>query len=148
MLLKAEAFYSLPRLPETTLYMKRSPRVLQFYILQGYPYRKETFIPEKKFYTQKAKRSLSTSNYPTVHIHVCYKTFQRHFSLQSFQTFSNSRQFYMHPGIPPYYSILQLECIFYTSTGLHRNSTEYQLRHYKLPTSSKKGRCCSLGYFQ
>ena len=58
-------------------------------------------------------------------------------AFQSFKAFSHSRQFYMLPvlqGIPPYYSILQLECIFYTSTGLHRNSTEYQLRHYKLQT--------------
>ena len=51
---------------------------------------------------------------------------------QSFMTFSLSRKYFIHPGIPPYYSILQLECIFCTSTGFHRNSTEYQLRHYIL----------------
>ena len=45
-----------------------------------------------------------------------------------------SRQYYMYPWILTFYSILQLECIFYISTGLHRNSPEYQLRHYKLQT--------------
>ena len=54
--------------------------------------------------------------------------------------FSLSRQYYVHPGIPPSstnsttYSILQLECIFYMLAGFHRNSTKYQLRHYKLQT--------------
>ena len=31
------------------------------------------------------------------------------------------------PGNPPHSSILQLECIFYSSIGFHRNSTGYQL---------------------
>ena len=55
------------------------------------------------------------------------------------------------PGFPPHYSILQLECIFYTSTGFHKNSTEYQLRHYKHSTnfhSSKKGRCYDMGHVE
>ena len=76
------------------------------------------------------------------YFHSFYKTFQRHsrhFSCKTFQGHfrysrhfrhsSHSRQYFIHPGIPPYYSILQLECIFYTSTGFHRNSTEYQLGH-------------------
>ena len=33
----------------------------------------------------------------------------------------------VHPGIPPHFSIPQLECIFYTSTGSTRNFIEYQL---------------------
>ena len=42
---------------------------------------------------------------------------------QTFKTFSHSRQILPTselPGIPPYYSILWLECIFYTSAGFHR----------------------------
>ena len=58
-------------------------------------------------------------------------------TFQSFMTFQPSRQFYnvpVSPGNPPHSSILRLECIFYSSIGFHRNSTEYQLgnyRHYK-----------------
>ena len=86
-----------------------------------------------------------------------FQRFQIFQTFQSFMTSSLSRQYFMFqylpvpPGFPPHYSILQLECIFYifyTSTGFHRNSTEYQLRHYKHSTnfhSSKKGRCCDIG---
>ena len=58
------------------------------------------------------------------------------------------------PGNPPYSSILRLECIFYifykfySSIGLHRNSTEYQLNNTNILQtlhSSKKGRCCDIG---
>ena len=58
--------YSLPkRLPETAFYMKKSKGFFKFYILFRYPYRRQRafqsrFNPEKKFYIQKAKRSLST----------------------------------------------------------------------------------------
>ena len=107
---------------------------------------KETFITEKKFYTQKARRSSSTSNHPTrpskgipgipatrpskdiPDIPVIH-------DIQPFQAILHasrtSRHYYIHPGIPPFYSILQLECMFYISIGFHRDSTEYQLRHYK-----------------
>ena len=46
----------------------------------------------------------------------------------------NSTMFQYLQGNPPHSSILRLECIFYSSIGFHRNSTEYQLgnyRHYK-----------------
>ena len=48
-------------------------------------------------------------------------------------------------AILQYSSILQLECIFYSSIGFHRNSTEYQLGNYRhYIHSSKKGRCCDI----
>ena len=70
--------------------------------------------------------------------------FQRHSSLSRHSSlFSLSRQFFkfyivpISPGIPPHSSILQLECIFYSSIGFHRNSTEYQLNNtnYKHSTN-------------
>ena len=132
-------------------------------------------LPETSFYMQKTKSSLIDTTYcgqrdlhsrkEILHsegkeIFEYYKTFQRHSRHSSHKTFqghsrhsshswhfSLSRQHYMHPGIPPFYSILQLECTFYTSTGFHRNSSEYQLRHYITTNfhSSKKGRCCIIG---
>ena len=82
-LLKAEAFHSLTRLPETIFYMKRSTRILQFYILQGYPYRKEILHLEGKKIFEYFQSSCST--------HPCMlqdlpKAFQ------TFRTFSHSRQ--------------------------------------------------------
>ena len=62
------------------------------------------------------------------------ETFQTFQSFMTFQPFSLSRQFYnapVSPGNPPHSSILRLECIFYSSIGFHRNSTEYQLGNYK-----------------
>ena len=99
-LLETEAFCSLTRLPEITFYMKESYRILQFYILQGCPYRKEILHSEGKEIFEYFQLSCS--------IHPCMlqdlpKAFQ------TFKTFSHSRQLYMLPelpGIPPYYSIL------------------------------------------
>ena len=109
------------------------------------------------------------------YIHSSYKTFQRHSRHSSHKTFQGHSRYSRYSRhswysafqallhipvlpvpssasrVPPHYSILQLECIFYifyTLTGFHRNSTEYQLRHSKHSTdfhSSKKGRCCDIG---
>ena len=113
------------------------------------PEDRELFNPEIQFYMQKAKRSSSTSIHPArpskgipdildipdIPV-IC-----------DIQTLQSILHVPVPPGILPHYSILQLECIFYTSAGFHRNSTEYQLRHYKHSTSfhsSKKGRCCNI----
>ena len=82
-LLEAEAFHSLTRLPETTFYMKKSTRILQFCILRGYPYRKEILHLEGKEIFEYFQSSYST--------HPCMlqdlpKAFQ------TFRTFSHSRQ--------------------------------------------------------
>ena len=70
------------------------------------------------------------------------ETFQTFQSFMTFQPFSLSRQFYnapVSPGNPPHSSILRLECIFYSSIGFHRNSTEYQLNNYKHYILQRKG---------
>ena len=93
------------------------------------------FKPRIQFYMQKTKSSSNTlQNLP--------KAFQPQdltraiWTFQSFMTFSLSRQI-LHSSSA--YSILQLECIFYILTGLHRNSTEYQLGHYyKLQTFKER----------
>ena len=122
-LLQAEAFYSLTRPPETTFHMKE---ILQDSSILHY----KGSLSRKLFYIQKAKRSSidSTyrrqrdfqSNHPAVHIHVCYKAFQRHY--RTFKTFIHSKAI-LHASrtskVPPHYSILQPECIFYTSVGFH-----------------------------
>ena len=72
-------------------------------------------LSRKLFYIQKAKRSSidSTyrrqrdfhSNHPAVHIHVCYKAFQRHY--RTFKTFIHSKAI-LHASrtsrVPPHYS--------------------------------------------
>ena len=61
--------------------------------------------------------------------HSSRKTFQRHsrYSRHSSHSWhsSLSRHFYKFQLFP---GILQLECIFYSLIGFHRNSTEYQLK--------------------
>ena len=100
---------------------------------------KELF--ECYYYIQRAKRPSFQKRNSThrrqgdlLEVHPCVlqdlpKAFQIFQTFQSFMTFSLSRQYYVHPGIPPNstsstnsttYSILQLECIFYTSTGFHK----------------------------
>ena len=83
---------------------------------------KTVSYPESSSTCKKTKSSSST-------LQDLPKAFQ---TSQSFMAFSLARQYYMHLRIPPSYSIFQLECIFYILTGFHRNSTEYQLGHYKL----------------
>ena len=62
-------------------------------------------------------------------------TFQTFQSFMTFQPFQAILQVSVSPGNPPHYSILRLECIFYSSIGFHRNSTECQLNNYKDPTN-------------
>ena len=144
--------YSLPqRLPETAFYTKKSKGFFKFYILLGYPSRtpysmqkteSSSSSPEIKFYIQKAKRSLSTSFHPTRPSKGIPGIPAARPSkgipdipdipvIHDIQPPKAILHVPVPPGFPPFYSILQLECIFYTSTGFHRNSTEYQLRHYK-----------------
>ena len=65
------------------------------------------------------------------------KAFQTFQSFMTFQPLQAILQVPVSPGNPPHSSILQLECIFYifykfyNSIGFHRNSTEYQLKHYR-----------------
>ena len=59
------------------------------------------------------------------------KAFQTFQSFMTFQPLQAILQVPVSPGNPPHSSILQLECIFYSSIGFHRNSTEYQLNKYK-----------------
>ena len=56
-----------------------------------------------------------------------FRTFQSFMTFQPFQAILQILQVPVSPGNPPHSSILQLECIFYSSIGFHRNSTEYQL---------------------
>ena len=60
-----------------------------------------------------------------------FQTFQTFQSFITFQPFQAILQVPVFPGNPTHSSILQLECIFYSSIGFHRNSTEYQLNNYK-----------------
>ena len=64
-------------------------------------------------------------------------TFQSFMTFQPFQAILQILQVPVSPGNPPHSSILQLECIFYSSIGFHRNSTEYQLNNtnYKHSTN-------------
>ena len=71
----------------------------------------------------------------------------------TFQPFQAILQVPVSPGNSPHYSILQLECIFYSSIGFHRKLHRVpvgQYKHYKLQTlhSSKKGRCCDIGHVE
>ena len=124
--------------------MKKSKGFFKFYILHSGTHtelhatcrRQRALHPiQKRHSTYRRQRDLRVHPFILQDLPKAFQTFQ------SFVTFSLSRQYYVHPGIPPNstsstnsttYSILQLECIFYTSAGFHRNSTEYQLRHYKL----------------
>ena len=108
--------------------------------LQGYPYRN---LPESNSTYKKTKSSLIDTTYRGQRdlqsrkeiLHIEDKEIFKYF-----HSFCSTHPCMLQdipvlpvlPGIPPHYSILQLECIFYTSTSFHRNSTEYQLGHYKL----------------
>ena len=91
-----------------------------------------------------------------------FQTFQTFQSFQSFQTFRTFQSFMtfqpfqailqipVSPGNPPQYSILRLECIFYSSIGFHRKLHrvpvgQLQTLQTKNIHSSKKGRCCDIG---
>ena len=136
MLLETEPFHSLLSLPETSFYSKRSSRILQIH----------------SFY----KGSQPIINF-TTRINSTFKTFQRHpghSRHSSHSRASTSRhpkgstlslhspnrmpilQFYKNPGFQPYQLV---------ST---ENSTEYQLKLSTRPSTSKKGRCCDISYFQ
>ena len=75
-LLEAEAFHSLTRLPETTFYTKRSTRILQFCILQGYPYRKEILHSEGKEIFKYFQSSYKT--FQRLSRHPSHKTLKGH----------------------------------------------------------------------
>ena len=104
---------------------------------------KETFIPEKKFYTQKARRSSSTSNHPTrpskgiPDIPVIH-------DIQPFQVVlhaSRDSTFLQHS--PARMHILHFD---WFTQKLHQVPVEtLQTTNFQ---SSKKGRCCNIGYFQ
>ena len=66
-----------------------------------------------------------------------FRTFQLFMTFQPFQAILQFYKVPVSPGNPPHYSILQLECIFYSSIGFHRNSTKYQLNNtnYKHSTN-------------
>ena len=116
-----------------------------YYIPEG----KETFIPKRNS-THRRQGDL-------LEIHPCvlqdipvitdtpetFRTFQSFMTFQPFQAILQILQCSIaSPGNPPYSSILQLECIFYnfySSIGLHRNSTEYQLNNYKHYILQRKG---------
>ena len=112
----------------------RRQRALRVLLL--HPEGKETFSPEKKFYTWKARRS---SRNPSMYTTKTFQAFQPQDLSKAFQSFMTFQplqailQIPVSPGNPPHSSILQLECIFYifckfySSIGFHRNSTEYQL---------------------
>ena len=70
-----------------------------------------------------------------------FQTFQTFQSFMTFQPFQAILQVPVSPGNPPHSSIFQLECIFYSSIGFHRNSTEYQLdnTNYKHYILQRKG---------
>ena len=49
-----------------------------------------------------------------------FRTFQSFMTFQPFQAILQILQVPVSPGNPPHSSILQLECIFYSSIGFHR----------------------------
>ena len=76
-----------------------------------------------------------------------FQIFQTFQSFQSFQTFQSFRTFQsfmtfepiqailqvpVPPGNPPHSSILQLECIFYSSIGFHRKLHRVPVEQYEL----------------
>ena len=80
-----------------------------------------------------------------------FRTFQSFMTFQPFQAILQILQVPVSPGIPPHSSILQLECIFYSSIGFHRKLHRVpveQLQTLQTLHSSKKGRCCDIGQFR
>ena len=69
------------------------------------------------------------------------KTFRTFQSFMTFQPFQAFLQVPVPPGIPPHYSILQLECIFYifykfySSIGFHRKLHRVPVEQYKHSTN-------------
>ena len=141
------ALQSSQRLPETAFYMKKSKGFFKFYILHSTwvpiqnsksrtPEEKELFDPESNS-THRRQRDLRV--HPFI-LQDLPKAFPDIPDIPDIPVIRDIQppQAILHvpvpPGFSPHYSILQLECIFYTSAGFHRNSTEYQLRHYKLQT--------------
>ena len=74
-----------------------------------------------------------------------FQTFQTFQSFMTFQPFQAILQVPVSPGIPPHSSILQLECIFYSSIGFHRKLHRVPVEQLQMLHSSKKGRCCDIG---
>ena len=76
--------------------------------------RPSTGIPVLQWHSRHSWHSAFRHYYMFQHTPVCSNTFQY------IPVCSSAIQYLpVHPGIPPHYSILQLECIFYTSTGFH-----------------------------
>ena len=115
---------------------ENSPSRIQFYM-------QKTKRSSTTTTTYRGQRNLHSSTRNSMHrrqgdlleIHPC--------NLQDHpKTFQPLQAILQVPGI------LQLECIFYSSIGFHRNSTEYQLMlqtFLQTLHSSKKGRCCDIG---
>ena len=124
---------------ETSFYMQKTKSSLILHT-EG----KETFTPEKKFYTQKARRSLSTSNHLTR-------------PSKGIPAVRHSKSI---PDIPVIHDIQPFQAILHTSrdsTLLQHSSTRMHILHFdwfpqklhRVPVeilqtlhSSKKGRCC------
>ena len=146
----------------TTVHPENSPSRIQFYMQKTKSsssttsYRgQRTFIPEKKFYAWKARRS---SRNPSVF----YRTFQTFQSFQSFQSFQTFQSFMT---FQPFQAILQCSSISRESTPFQHSPIRMHIlqilqfdwfpqklhpvpvEQYKLQTlhSSKKGRCCDIG---
>ena len=114
-----------------------------------------TFIPEKKFYTQKARRSSSTSNHPT----------RPSTGITGIPATRPSKGI---PDIPVIHDIQPFQAILHASRDstllqhsparmyiLHFDWFTQKLHHVPVETlqttnlqSSKKGRCCNISYFQ
>ena len=168
--------HSSQRLPELLFYTQKSYKILQAPIpapilhvhitLQSREFSIQNPIlhAEDKelfeYYSPVSRNSTHRRQGDLLEMHPCvYMTFQAtpvapetFRTFQSFMTFQPSRQFYnvpVSPGNPPHSSILQLECIFYSSIGFHRKL--HRLPVGQLQTlrtfihSSKKGRCCDIG---
>ena len=59
-----------------------------------------------------------------------FQTFRTFQSFMTFQPFQAILQVPVSPGNPPHYSILQIECIFYSSIGFHRKLHRVPVEDY------------------
>ena len=104
-------------------YSKRSTGFFTFYI-QEHPRPRRIILLQEAF-------DSSLPFYPAEHIRVCYKIFQRHHTNSSVSRHSRHSSHSSASRIPPHYSILQLECIFYTSAGFHRKLHRVPVENFK-----------------
>ena len=102
-------------------------------LLEMHPCVPRTFQAFQPQDLPKALQSLQT--FQTFQSLQTFRTFQSFMTFQPFQAILQILQVPVSPGNPPHSSILRLECIFYSSIGFHRNSTEYQLNNYKHSTN-------------